>query len=236
MGILEDDCQPVFAGVNFVFSPAADLSQDKQIGFHSHLLQRQVDIDQTRREGATLLYLRTGGSPLQVQVMTQPGASLGQLLILADRPQYTFEMVKKEFDEVVAAYEDTWHLSQQVIARDATMRFLFPTTDKHAFQYLWEERLGQRESALAGLGRPVLGGGVRLVMPSTADYECQIEFKVESFLRDSSKLFLETQFLWQKPQTPGERMHPMELLDHVYDFTKGPGLLFAAGNSQEGWR
>jgi hypothetical protein len=82
---------------------------------------------------------------------------------------------------------------------------------------------------LSGLQRPVLGGGLRFVMPPI-DEKFQIELKVESYLSDSSKLFVETQFVWPQPETAGSRMHPDNTIDRVYQYAMGPALAFALGD------
>jgi hypothetical protein len=47
----------------------------------------------------------------------------------------------------------------------------------------------------------VLGGGLRLVMPPVKEgaEPVQIEIKIESFFRESQKLFIETFFVWPQP-------------------------------------
>lgn len=234
MGILQDSCQLLFAGVNFVFLPPAEVTQERQLGFQSRLIDRKVEFDQSRREGSQVVLLRTLGSRLQVQIINPP-APVGQLLILAEQPQHPFEVVKKEMDEVVAAFEENWGQRQQIVARDASVRLLFATDDQHAFEYLWEDRLHQSEGALQALGRPVLGGGLRFVMPP-GEEKFQIELKVESFLSDSTKLLLDTQCLWPEPEMHGIRMRPAEMVQQVYDYAKGPALEFALGDAERNER
>ena len=226
--IVHDTRQLIFAGVNFVFAPGAEVTQERQLAFQTQLVNRQMEFDQSRRDGNQIILLRTLGSHLQIQVLGG-GTPVGQLLVIAERPVHTLDLIKKEMDEVVAAFEGCWGQPQQIVARDATIRLLFATDGGHAFQYLWEDRLGQSDTDLSALGRPVQGGGLRFVMPPIGE-KFQIELKVESFLTDSSKLFLETQFVWPQPETAGSRMHPDKTLDQVYQYATGPALAFALGN------
>jgi len=81
---------------------------------------------------------------------------------------------------------------------------LYETTGQHAFQELWESRLGQSSQALSIFDRPVLGGGLRFVLnPVDEELPHQIEIKIESLLSDSTKIFVETQFTWPIPTAAG---------------------------------
>ncbi|MCL4554712.1 MAG: hypothetical protein M1565_06230 [Actinobacteria bacterium] len=130
-------------------------------------------------------------------------------------------------DLAVGAFEESWGSPQQIVSKDVTLRYLYSISGSHAFQYLWEERLGQSDSDLAGLGGAVLGGGLRFVMPRTPGRRCQIELKIESFLRDSEKLFIETVFTWTERDSPGARMYAGDVLKEVRDYALGSAIDFA---------
>jgi len=65
-----------------------------------------------------------------------------------------------------------------------------------------------------------LGGGLRLVLPPLQDEAdpVQIELKIESFLRDSSKLYLEVHSAWPRQSIPGGNIAPIDLLNYTDTF------------------
>lgn len=203
------------------------------LGFETELAARKIEFEHTDKEPPQSLVLnRKQGSPLQVQV-AHPALAVSQLLVVAAFPEHPLELVKKEMDQVSTSFEANWRTPRQIVKRDATLRYLFVTDQQHAFQYLWEERLDQSNEAFSDLGGPVLGGGLRLVMPAGQDRKHQIEIKIESFLKDTTQLFMEVQFVWPEPETPGTEMKPMELVDQVSTYAMGSALKFAS-QSQEG--
>jgi hypothetical protein len=137
----------------------------------------------------------------------------------------------KEAEAAIEAYESVWPSpNRQIVHADATIRQLYETTSQHAFQELWENRLGQSAQTLSVFGRPIRGGGLRFVMdPVAEDLPVQIEVKIESFLRDTTKIFVETQFTWpipSAPQSPFNLRERIEKMDsyietHVQSFISG---------------
>jgi hypothetical protein len=116
--------------------------------------------------------------------------------------------------------QETWPEQRQIVGRDATARMLVDSGTEHAFQYLWENRLGQAARSLQASGRPISGGGLRIVMApvATEDDPKEVEVKVESFLRDTSKVCLETVMRWPKP-IAGPAIDPDGPVSAVEQFT-----------------
>jgi hypothetical protein len=95
---------------------------------------------------------------------------------------------------------------------------------------LWEERLEQSAKALAIFDRPVRGGGLRFVLdPKPEDlHSSQLEVKIESYLKDSTKIYVEVQSRWQssKPQSEFDVKNRLDevqnfLGDKVHNFLSG---------------
>lgn len=232
MGIVRDSCRLLFVGVNYVLVPPPPIDSREYLGFQERLAANSLEFEQTRREAGQVILVRTQGSPLQVQLVA-PGPPVGQLLVLADAPVHPLDLIVREMDAVVTAFEENWGQPQQIVSKDVTLRYLYSISGSHAFQYIWEERLGQTDADLVGLGGPVLGGGLRFVMPATSDRKHQIELKIESFLRDSEKLFVETVFTWVEPESPGAGMHPGDVVNEVRDYALGVALDFAGSSHGE---
>ena len=228
MAMIVESCQLLFAGVNYVFVPAPAVDTRTSLSFQAKLAENKLEFDRVENKSGQLMLFREKGSQLRVQ-LSRPNPAMAQLLILAENPQYTLGLIDKEMEAACDAFEANWSVPQQIIARDATLRHLYSVEEEHAFQYLWEQRLRQPPEDLEQLGGGVLGGGLRLVLPPHGERTAQVEIKIESFLKETGKVFLETQMLWQQPMNPGERLNPSALLNEVKEYAEGAALSFASG-------
>ncbi|MBE3134169.1 MAG: hypothetical protein IMZ55_11885, partial [Acidobacteria bacterium] len=158
------------------------------------------------------------------------GPQIGQLLLLAEFPQRPLDLFTKETRAVIEAYKETWGVPKQFLSRDATIRCLYSCDNcKHAFQFLWEQLLGQTGGKTAYLGKPIWGGGLRFVMPPEEKEQpepTQVEVKVESFLGDPEKLFVETQLSWPQPSQDDMFAKAEELLARVESYISQHVLTF----------
>lgn len=105
-------------------------------------------------------------------------------------------------------------------------------TEDHAFRFLWEKRLRGSEKELDAFHRPVLGGGVRLVIPPTnptAD-EPGAEIRIESFFPDPSKLFVEVLMRWSVMKV-GDSLDPEPILRQADQFLAGEVVDFIRGGT-----
>jgi hypothetical protein len=169
---------------------------------------------------------------LEVQV-GQAGPQVGQLLIISPQPTQPFDIFLEQTEAICQAFQNTWRNpqqpQQQIINRDACIRYLYQSADNHSFRYLWETRLKQEANDMRILGRPVLGGGLRMVMPPSEKHRTQIEVKIESFLRDSRSLFVELQFAWPYPE---QDFTPRQMLKEMNDYSRDHLVPFIMGNAQ----
>jgi hypothetical protein len=193
----------IHIGINFVFSPSPDVNSKKALEFQQALVSRGVDYENAERTDQQVKIIRKN-PPLEIMVSAAlPQQPVGQLLIVAPNPVRPLGIFIEEVEEVIRAFEGVWPTQQrQIIKSDTALRDLYETQSEHAFQELWENMLHQDIESLRTFGS-VLGGGLRLVMPpNQGDAEsAQIEVKIESYLRDTSKFFVETQFVWSQPMT-----------------------------------
>jgi hypothetical protein len=118
-------------------------------------------------------------------------------------------MFGRDVDAVTGAYQKTWPMPQyQILNTSGCIRHLY-SAKVHAFQYLWEQRLGQIPQDFQLLGnRPVAGGGLRLLIPphqQPGGEPTSIEIRIESFMRETQKLFVETVFNWPRPRVVVEQ-------------------------------
>jgi len=160
---------------------------------------------------------------------------VGQILVVAPNPKGSLNLFIQEMEAALKAFEAVWPAqNRQVIKSDATLRELHETTSQHAFQELWEKRLGQPTQSLAVFERPIRGGGLRFVMDPipNEDEPVQIEVKIESFLGDTSKIFVETQFIWLKPTAPGTPIEPGERLSQMNAYIEKQVHRFLSGENK----
>jgi hypothetical protein len=189
------------------------------LGFQQYLTKAGIEYSQVIRIENGLLLHRDKLTPLDIRVGSN--GPQGQLLVSATFPQGTVDDFASEAETVYLAFEELAPSQyRQVLGKDATIRVLYAAGGVHAFQVIWETLLGQQNDLLQKLGKPVLGGGLRFVMPPTRDEADPviIELKIESFLQDSFKLFLETQVAWPKPMEVGAEIAPKALLKYVDDY------------------
>ena len=215
-----------------MFAPAPAYDPVTLLQFQQALAETSAALafDQTQRTPSGVMLVRQA-PPLHITVgLVGPG--IGQLLIAAPQPNRPLVSFIEDAEMVVHAYRRVWSGPIQVVRRDCTLRYLYAVREGHAMQFLWERRLHQAEDALSALGRPVLGGGLRLVMPPRPGVsdDAGVEVKVESFLSDSRQLFLETQFIWEFLAPPGAEPDPRPLIDAVDAFIDGPLTQFVAGD------
>jgi hypothetical protein len=199
------DCetrQSIYFAVGYVMAGDWLSGTVERLDFQRALAERQLDFLQTTVGAHEFTLVRKEPSALQVKVASL-GPRVSSVSISSDRPAYSLEMFGKEADAVCDAYRQVWLKEQcQILRCNASIRHLDSCGD-HAFKYLWEERLGQKPEDFSYLGKkPVLGGGLRLVIPAVKEDKepVQIEVKIESFFQESKKMFIETQFVWPQPR------------------------------------
>lgn len=201
-GFNRESRQSIYFGVGYVIASKWSSDAMKRLDFQKLLAEKQLDFPQTRVGVHDFTLVRVEQSPLQVKVASL-GPQVSSISISSEKPVHSLDLFGKEAEAVCDSYRQTWLKEQcQILQSNARIRHLY-SCQNHAFKYLWEDWLGQNPDDFHYLGkRPVLGGGMRLVMPPMkGDSEpVQIEVKVESFLRESKKMFIETFFVWPKPR------------------------------------
>jgi hypothetical protein len=209
----------IHAGVNFVLSPFAGIDRPSCWKFQENLENMGINISNIVFGDREFVVARQTPAPLEVKVIVA-GPQIGQLLIISPQPGRALEVLTEEIEDVARAFSAVWFLPHtQILTCDSTVRDLYDTDSEQTFQQLWEKRLHQASDGLRVFGRPVLGGGLRFVMPPTQEGpDPIIEVKIESFLSDTRKLFLETQFVWRQSTLPGYLLDPANRLMQVDNY------------------
>ncbi|MCL5996611.1 MAG: hypothetical protein M1546_11245 [Chloroflexi bacterium] len=223
--------QTLYVGINFFFSPMAIIDKHTYLNFQRALSECGIDFGRSEFTEREIGIYRDSPIQFTVKVIAVGPPGVGQLLVLAPQFGGNLSLFAKEVEAVIKAFDNTWPMPRQIIRSDATVQDLFESNTSHAFQELWEVRLKQQPASLAPLGRPVLGGGLRLVMPPQPQDTgpTQIEIKIESFLTDSRKFFIETSFVWPQPLPLGTTLDPTSRLNQVNQFIEGNVIPFARG-------
>jgi len=220
-------------GITFIFASNWTADKKKCVDFEKTLLDRKLEFGQTQIGARDFTLIRTEQSALQVKIASR-GPQVSSLSISANNPQHQLDFFAKEADAICQACRQIWLADQvQLLECRAGIRHLY-SFQEHAFKYLWETRLGQNPGDLRYLNKPVLGGGLRLVMPPTKQDTdpVQIEIRIESFLPDTVKLLAETVFAWPRPRLlaktenfdPAARLESVEkyAVNEVWNFIERP--------------
>lgn len=220
----------IHVGINFISAPAPLVSQQTVLLFQQAIMAHGLEYNRVETVKNAVSLLREAPSPLQISVASIE-AQMGQLVIVAPQPKVPLDLFIKEAEAAIQAYESAWQVpSRQIVHADATIRQLYETTSQHAFQELWESRLGQSSQALSVFGRPVRGGGLRFVMdPVNEELPAQIEVKVESLLSDTTKIFVETQFTWPIPSAPQTSFNVKERIETMNSYIEAHVQPFISG-------
>jgi hypothetical protein len=226
---------PIHMGINFVMSPPPVINPQSYLRFQEALVSCSVDFTNAirveERQENRIEVVRGGPTPLQIVVIASALQPIGQLLIIATpEPGRSLPYFVQEAEQVVEAFQITWPAPErQIVKKDVALRDLYETSSDHAFRELWEIRLRQSSDSLSAFGRPVLGGGLRFVMPPGESNPAQVEVRIESFLRDTSRVFVEVQFAWPGPGLAGQSLDPRGPLTEADDFITSEVHSFMGG-------
>ena len=194
--------QSIYFSVNYIIALEWPSHAAKRLDFQKRLAEYKVDFDQSRVGQRDFVLVRTEPSHFMVKIASL-GPRVSNISISSERPEHTLDNFTRESEAVCNAYQEVF-LSQpcQILQCGVNIRHLY-SCQEHAFKYLWETRLNQDPVDFAFLGKkPVLGGGLRLVIPPVMGETepVQIEVKIESFFQESNKMFVETAFVWPQPR------------------------------------
>lgn len=213
----------IFFSVQYLLAAQWMPERARTVEFEKALLENGLDFAQTQSLPNAFMLVRTQSSPLQVK-LESPGPQVVSLLVSASNPTYDREMFSRDAEAVTQAFLRTWPSDHyQTLNVVSKIHHLY-SAQSHAFQYLWEQRLGQSPEDFRVLGgRPVAGGGLRLVMPPHAaegGEPISIELRLESFLREPQKIFIETTFTWPRPQVivPQQGFNPQRYIEQTEQF------------------
>lgn len=195
----------------------------KAVEFEKALLDNGLDFSQTNLYDKSFVLTRSQPSQLQIK-LEAPGPQVSAIQIMSQTPQYDLDLFCRDAEAVTAAFAATWPAKQyQRLNATGKIHHLY-SSETHAFKYLWEQRLGQQPADFQILGnRPVAGGGLRLLIPPHADNggeAVSIEIRIESFLRETNKLFVETVFTWPQPKniSATDGFAPQNLMEQIESF------------------
>lgn len=227
--MLRDSRTSIHFGVNFIFAPQPVLDQPHFLDFQGKLASERILFTAATRPAPGVLILQRQVPSLEVRIL-QPGPPLGQLTIVAAEPRRAIDEFVDESKSICESFAAAWPGDLQIIQCDCTIRALYDVAADHAFKYLWEERLNCEESELSAFGRAVHGGGLRFVLPApdTDPGTPNIEIKIESFLADPRKLYVDVAMTWNN-QALSPTLDPEPLLRETERYATHEVHAFIAG-------
>lgn len=209
--------------LSYAFAMKWAPDKNKNLDFQKALLDNGLEFSQINTTPKQFTLFRADQSPLRV-VIESNGPQVCSLHAVSQNPTCDLSIFTMDAAAVCSAFMQTWTAEQYQVVRQAAKIHHLYSCNTHAFGYLWEKRLGQSPGDFKALGdRPVAGGGLRLVMPP-ANIEGQepnsIEVRIESFMRETNKLFIETAIVWPKPTViqKGEKLDPQALMQQTEDY------------------
>lgn len=228
MQINRESRSTIHAGVNFVVAPFPGVDRATFIRFQEQLAELSINISNAVYGEKEFVVVRQGQPPLEIKIATV-GPQIGQLLIVAPGGVRSLESFAMEAQDVAEIFRRIWPQPNQIIASDVTIRDLYDTPTQHSFAELWEQRLHQSPEELRVFNRSILGGGIRFVLAQAGDNppDPVIETKIESFLNDSRKLFLEVQIAWRRPMTLDD-FDPTSKVESADNFIRNEVVRFIA--------
>ncbi len=245
--MIEHSRQTLQFTVGFLIRPALELDETRLAAFRARLEEEDIRFDHAEQVDAALVLARRSPFSLQVQIVSgevsggSEAVPVSQMIVATVVGPETQTGAPAEFadaaHEITDAARDVWPEMEEVLGWNTSIRALFAASTEHSFQYLWEQRLGQDTQELAVFGRPVLGGGLRLLFPpgQAESEQYQAELRVESFMEDVRRLYLELN-LASGAAGPISAMNPTALVQTTESFFRDRALAFLAngGNPARG--
>ncbi|MBI5119232.1 hypothetical protein HZA56_22420 [Candidatus Poribacteria bacterium] len=219
--MLVNTARVIHIGLNYVIAPKRPLTVDEKLAFQKELSMIGLEAEKTaKKEGGVGIKASYEGTTVIVETfMNSPNT--GQLLILMpENPNSVlFSKIAEAVGEIyIRIFTDP---KPQVFAqKDGSIRKLYSCSPEypHAFQYIWEKMLGKSPEELSVLGKPILGGGLRFVMPPTPNEPIETQVKIESFIQDPKLLWVEATMKWLQPEEVGTNFPAGELYARLNDF------------------
>lgn len=227
--MIEHSRQTIQFTVGFLIGPALELDEERIAAFRARLEEEDIRFEHAEHADSTLVLARNAPSSLQVQIASgQVGGGpepvpVTQIVIATAIAQDVAVAAVGDFadaaHEVTDVARDVWPEMEYVLGWNTGVRSLFASSTEHSFQYLWEQRLGRDTQELSVFGRPILGGGLRLMFPpGQAEGEhYQAEVRVESFLEDVRRLYVEVNLAHGNPE-PINALNPTTLIQATEAF------------------
>jgi hypothetical protein len=187
--------------VNFLVAQGGVIDETTSLQLQKALVDEGLTFNKTEQSGGRILLRRDEPSKLQI-VLESPGQGVNSLSITAPNAAFEIETFIRQGQAGVRGYQEVFANERyQVLRTGAKVQQLY-STNTHAFKYIWEGRLGRSKDDFGALGgRPVAGGGVRLVLPPQQGQERPdaIEIRIESYFKEPSKVFVETGLTHPQP-------------------------------------
>ncbi|HMD88182.1 MAG TPA: hypothetical protein VKF38_03375 [Anaerolineaceae bacterium] len=220
----------IYAGVNFIVSPPPGMGLESRLEFQRQLSEENIELTDIKFDNQRWMGVRSNPMPIQVTVgLIAP--AIGQLLIVVpELGGRTLEHFGEEACDIARSFSNIWP-KRQILGCDVTIRDLYDADSEHAFQEIWEGLLHQPTERMNAFGRPILGGGLRFVMPQIGADTTKpvIEVKVESFLQDTHKIFLDVSCNWPTPQPLEFPLDPEIRINYVDNFIQKQVIDFIIG-------
>ncbi|WP_061248251.1 hypothetical protein [Leptospira alstonii] len=214
----------IHVGLSDLFLPVVVRSKSEILQFQSNLEELGIEITGTNYAPNQNVFTRQLSQSILTVQIVNAGPNITQLLVISENPEGSLESIEEDFERVIEAFDKVWQIQgKNVVKSDLTVRLLTDSSTEHAFGEIWEKRLRQSKDNLQQLGRPILGGGLRFVLPPLNPQDSEdhgIEIKIESFFPDPRKVFIEAIFLWGAPRMISEKWNASDRIQKVIQYAE----------------
>ncbi|MDV6235508.1 hypothetical protein CH379_007705 [Leptospira ellisii] len=214
----------IHVGLSDLFLPVVVRSKSEILQFQSNLEELGIEITGTNYGPNQNVFTRQRSQSVLTIQTINGGPNITQLLVISENPEGSLESIEEDFERALDAFDKVWQIrGKNAVKSDLTVRMLIDSSTEHAFGEIWEKRLRQDKNDLQKLGRPILGGGLRFVLPPLNPQDPEdhgIEIKMESFFPDPRRIFLEAIFLWGAPRIIGEKWDAGNRIQKVVQYAE----------------
>lgn len=227
----------IHINISYIFAPFQPLNRLQALQLQEAFLKKGIEIATTNYTENEVTLIRNHLNPIEIKIgiIGQQASNIGRFSINAPNPGRSLELVTQEAEDISQCIREVCGQKiQQIIKTDALIRDLYDTQSNHAFQDLWENRLSMSAKQLASFKRPVLGGGIRLFFPIMNDNKDlpQLDLRIESFLQNPKRIFIEARSSWNSIETNFDGFHPEKKFEYIEKTITTEVIQFIKGEQQ----
>lgn len=211
--------------IDLVIAPFTSFDREASLLFQMHLEKKGIAISQANYDDSRLIVQRLDTNPITIEIGlikaldNNPNHNAGIFSIKTTNPGRTLDLIIHEFEEIFNVFLEFWNSKENRVLLNSRVinQYLCTLETEHSFREIWKTWLKQDEKKLQDFGMPILGGGMRFVMPQTASDPLK-EFKFETYFQETNKLFIEVIFSRTIPQNITGQINLGDMINKIDNY------------------